>query len=115
MLVENQSELLNAGIQDNESELLNAGWLLTEEDVKDFDKDAFPTLRIRTFTQTLNAGLSIEITFCYSINEQGKIVKLVSREVYLIHNQTTLPFPLPTMDKVYQLIELIGKPEVQHG
>lgn len=98
-------------IIDNESELLNAGWLLTEEDVKDFTKDAYPKLRIRKFTHELNGGLCLELTFGYELNDAGKIVKLDTREVCLIFNATTLPLPLHSMQEVNQLIELLGRKE----
>ena len=100
-------------ITDNESELLNAGWLLTEEDVKDFTNDAYPNLRIRTFTHELNGGLCLELTFGYEINEAGKIVKLDGRQVTLcwMSDATPLPLPLHSMEEVNQLIELLGRKE----
>lgn len=102
-------------IIDNESELLNAGWLLTEEDVKDFTKDAYPKLRIRTFTHELNGGLCLELTFGYTINEAGKIVKLESREVCLCFIADAVPIPLPlhSMEELNQLIELLSKTEAK--
>ena len=100
-------------IIDNESELLNAGWLLTEEDVKYFTTDAHPKLRLRTFTRELNGGLCLGLTFGYEINEAGKIVKLDVRQVALSWMNSATPLPLHTMQEVNQLIELLSKAEAK--